>query len=60
LDTIALYYRIDIATRAIIIALKSLVRGKTIAKLIEKLGLSKSTINSIYARAIKRGFDPNY
>jgi transposase len=56
----ALYYRTDIATRAIIIALKSLVGGKTTAKLVKKLGLLKSTINSIYARVIERGFDPNY
>ncbi|KAF1981718.1 hypothetical protein K402DRAFT_312670, partial [Aulographum hederae CBS 113979] len=49
----------DIATRALVVALKSPIVGKSTAEVIEKTGLSKSTINTIYARAIERGFDPN-
>ncbi|KAL6352059.1 hypothetical protein LRP88_14872 [Fusarium phalaenopsidis] len=50
----------DIATRALVVSLKSPCGGKTTAEVIEITGLSKSTINDIYARAIARGFDPNH
>ncbi|KAF2189324.1 hypothetical protein K469DRAFT_63154 [Zopfia rhizophila CBS 207.26] len=50
----------DIATRALVVALKSPFGGKTTPEIVEKTGLSKRTINDIYARAIQRGFDPNH
>ncbi|KAF1813253.1 hypothetical protein P152DRAFT_434157, partial [Eremomyces bilateralis CBS 781.70] len=50
----------DIATRALIVTLKSPIGGKTTAEIAEKTGLPKRTINAIYARAIERGFDPNH
>ena len=49
----------DISTRAIIVLLKSPLGGKTTAQIEAITGLSKSIINTIYARAIERGFDPN-
>lgn len=48
----------DIATRALIIGLKS--TGKTSTEVSELTEISVRTINSIYARAIERGFDPNF
>jgi transposase len=48
----------DIATRALVVTLKASA-GKTTNEIIEITGLPKATINNIYARAIKRGFDPN-
>ena len=54
---IALYT--DIATRALIVALKSPFGGKLTNKIYKKTGVKKRTINDIYARAIQRGFDPN-
>lgn len=47
----------DIATRAMIIGLKS--SGKTSTEVSELTKISVRTMNDIYARAIKRGFDPN-
>jgi len=47
----------DSVTRALIISLKS-GRGKTTLKVSSLTGISPRTIDSIYARAIKRGFDP--
>ena len=49
----------DIATRALIVTLKSPLRGKLTSEITEKIGILKRTINDIYARAIQRGFDPN-
>jgi transposase len=46
--------------RAIIVYLKSPHGGKTTPEIAEQLEISPRTINDIYARAIKRGFDPNY
>jgi hypothetical protein len=46
----------DLATRALIIAYKA--DGKTNQEIIGLTGAEKRTINSIYARAIERGFDP--
>ena len=49
----------DIATRALIVTLKSIIRGKNTTEIAKKTGLSIRTINNIYARVIQRGFDPN-
>lgn len=46
----------DIATRAMIIAYKA--DGKTNREITALTGAEKRTINTIYARAISRGFDP--
>jgi hypothetical protein len=51
---------IDIATRALIITLKSPLGGKITIEIHEKTGILVCTINSIYTRAIERGFDPNH
>jgi transposase len=50
----------DVATRALIVTLNSPVGGLTTAEIVEKTGISKRTIDSVYTRAIKRGFDPNH
>lgn len=50
----------DIATRALIVTLKSPIGGKTTAEVAEKTGFSTRQVNRIYARAIERGFDPNH
>ncbi|KAH6890025.1 hypothetical protein B0T10DRAFT_561574 [Thelonectria olida] len=50
----------DVATRALIVTLKSSLGGKTTAEIAEITGISTRTINSIYARAIERGFNPNH
>ena len=50
----------DIATRALVVTLKSPFGGKTTTEIVDKTGLSKRTVNQIYARAIERGFDPNH
>ena len=50
----------DIATRALVITLKSPHRGaKSTAEISRNTNLSPQLINQIYARAIKRGFEPN-
>jgi hypothetical protein len=49
----------DISIRAVVVVLKSPLGGKTTAEVEGITGLSKRTINSIYASAIERGFDPN-
>ena len=46
----------DLATRALIVAYKA--DGKTNHEITGMTGAEKRTINSIYARAIERGFDP--
>ncbi|KFY25216.1 hypothetical protein V493_04755 [Pseudogymnoascus sp. VKM F-4281 (FW-2241)] len=50
----------NISTRAPIVTLNLPVGGKNIAEVAEKTGLSSRQVNKIYARAIERGFDPNY
>lgn len=51
---------IDIATRALIVTLKSSFGGaKTTQEVSFLTGIPIRTINSIYGRAIERGFDPN-
>ena len=54
----ALHTHTDIATRALIVTLKSL-GGKSSPEVAYITGLQPRTVNSIYARAIERGFDPN-
>lgn len=49
----------DIATRALVVALKAPCGGKTSAEIAALTGLSPRTVNSIYARAVERGFDPH-
>lgn len=48
--------RTDISTRASVVSLKA--TGMTSYDLSHLLGISTRTIDSIYARAIQRGFDP--
>ena len=49
----------DIATRALVVSLKSPCYGKSTAEVVTITGLSKSTVNKIYARAVARGFNPD-
>jgi transposase len=49
----------EISMRALIITLKSPLVGLTSAEIFGQTGISISTINRIYGRAIERGFDPN-
>ncbi|KAI2636749.1 hypothetical protein GGS21DRAFT_46116 [Xylaria nigripes] len=48
----------NVATRALIVALKSPFGGKSTAEIAAITGVSNSQINRIYAKAIERGFDP--
>ncbi|EMD65304.1 hypothetical protein COCSADRAFT_58356, partial [Bipolaris sorokiniana ND90Pr] len=48
----------DIATRALVVTLKS-VAGKSNSEVCYLTGLPESTVRSIYAKAIKRGFEYN-
>jgi hypothetical protein len=48
-----------LSTRALIVCLKSPFVGKSTSEIAKETGLSARTINSIYARAIERGFEPN-
>lgn len=50
----------DIATRALIVTLRSPFGGKTSAQISEETGISVRQINRVYARAIERGFEPNH
>lgn len=47
----------DIVTRATFTILKFSFKDKLTAEIAEKLEISKRTINGIYAKAIKRGFN---
>ena len=49
----------DLATRAMVITLKSALVKRTDARVAEETGLNPRTINHIYAKAISRSFDPN-
>ena len=49
----------NLATRAIVITLKSALVKRIDAKVAEETGLNLRTINHIYAKAISRSFDPN-
>ena len=46
--------------KALVVALKSPVGGKTTREVSEKTGISRHAINRIYAKAIQRGFDPTH
>lgn len=47
----------ELSTRALIVGLKS--AGKTSVEVAELTSIPVRTVNDIFARAIKRGFDPN-
>lgn len=49
----------DVATRALIVTLKSPLVGRSTNKIADETGVNPRTINNIYARAIQRGFNPN-
>ena len=49
----------EISIRALIITLKSPVVSLSLANIFAKTRVSISSINRIYAKAIKRGFDLN-
>ena len=49
----------DISMRALIVTLKSPIVGLSSADIFAQTGVSVSTVNRIYAKAIERGFDPN-
>jgi len=49
----------DISTRALIITLKSPIVGLSSAEILAQTGISISTINRIYGRAVEREFEPN-
>jgi len=49
----------DLATRALIVTLKSPIGGKTTSQISAFTGISTRQVNRIYARACERGFDPN-
>ncbi|KAI2639212.1 hypothetical protein GGS21DRAFT_488127 [Xylaria nigripes] len=49
----------SIATRAIIVTLKSPTVGKTSVEIAKITGVSVSQINRIYSKAIERGFKPD-
>ena len=49
----------DIATRVLVVSLKAPCSSKTTAEVSAITGLSSRQVNRIYARAIKRGFNPN-
>ena len=49
----------DIATRALVVSLKSPCYGKSTAEVVAFTGLPKSTVNKIYAQAVSRGFNPD-
>jgi hypothetical protein len=51
--------RISPYTRAIIVFLKLPCGGKTTNEIAGQLEIALRTINEIYSRAIRRGFDPN-
>ncbi|KAJ4155561.1 hypothetical protein LMH87_000800 [Akanthomyces muscarius] len=50
---------LDIATRALVVTLKAPCSGKTSTEVAGLAGISSRQVDRIYARAIKRGFDPN-
>ncbi|KAF4414769.1 hypothetical protein FACUT_13982 [Fusarium acutatum] len=50
----------DIATRALVVTLKAPAGGGKTSREIESItGIPRRTVDSIYAKAIKRGFEPN-
>ncbi|KAM5361041.1 hypothetical protein ACJZ2D_013368 [Fusarium nematophilum] len=59
LGSLAMAPNTDIATRALVVALKAPCSGKPTEEVAAITGLSVRQVNRIYARAIERGFDPN-
>jgi hypothetical protein len=49
----------DIATRALVVTLKSPSGGKTTNQVVAITSLNRRLVDKIYARACERGFDPN-
>src|SRR5271165_4771551 len=49
----------DIATRALVVTLKSPLVNMSVPEIANKTGLRPNTIYRIYSRAVKRGFDPD-
>ncbi|KAG7425069.1 hypothetical protein Forpi1262_v013935 [Fusarium oxysporum f. sp. raphani] len=50
----------DIATRALVVTLKAPCGGAKTSREIETItGIPRRTVDSIYARAIRNGFEPN-
>jgi len=49
----------EISMRALIVTLKSPVVSLSSAEIFAQTGISVSSVNRIYAKAIKQGFDPN-
>ena len=49
--------RYSVATKALVVTMKSTIGGYTTGEISEKTGISRRTINRIYAKAIQRGFD---
>jgi transposase len=47
----------NVSTRVLVVTAKGIF-GKSTAEITELTGLPKSTINEIYLRAVKAGFDP--
>ncbi|EFQ30217.1 uncharacterized protein GLRG_05361, partial [Colletotrichum graminicola M1.001] len=50
--------RVDPTLRAVVLALRSRIGGKTADEVAQALGIPKRTVNYILARAKKHGFDP--
>lgn len=49
----------DIATRALVVALKAPCSGKSMLEVAGLVGILPRQVDRIYARAIERGFDSN-
>jgi len=49
----------EISIRALVVTLKSPVVGLSLAEIFAKIGISISSVNRIYAKAIEWGFDLN-
>ncbi|KAK2063547.1 hypothetical protein LY76DRAFT_588302 [Colletotrichum caudatum] len=50
--------RVDPVTRAIILALRSRIGGKSADEVAKALGIPRRTVENILSRAKKHGFDP--
>ena len=49
----------SVSTRSAVLVLKSSIVGWSGTQIEDMLGVNRSTVNRIFKRAIKRGFDPN-
>ena len=50
----------SVATKALVVTMKSPIGNYTTGEISKKTGISRHTINRIYAKAIQRGFDPTH